>query len=109
MKSKSHVIIDKEQVYQGYNKRHTDLTNKINDSQKVQDELDEKAKIINGQWESKRIQITHDVGTIRKLNEKISHVKLERRERLKKENEQAQNINVEVNHQTNHNINVLRN
>lgn len=108
MKLNFNVIVDKEKVYQGHIKRHMDLTNEINCSEKEQDELDNKAKKINAQWESKRIQITHDVGTVKKLRQNRSEVKLKRRERLEREYQRAHGHNVEVKHQINQNINVLR-
>ena len=78
------------------------LAEQIIGSRTVQDRLDREAKRISDQWIINRMEITQDVEEVNRLRERIHQVKLERRQRLERENQQED-------HRTNRNINVLPN
>lgn len=92
----------KERIHAECEQRHSDLTNKIDNSRTVQAGLDRKVQELNDQWGAKRMMVTQYVNEVRGLRQNVSDVKLERRKHLEEQRERAKNENVHVNHRRNY-------
>lgn len=105
LKIKSDELVVKNNTYQDIDQRRTVLTQQIDKSKEIQQQLHEQTSEINEKLLTRRITITDNNERIGKLKDKISDVVRERRERLTKERDEQRRANIRENHRTNQNQN----